>query len=76
MSLLMKSFVDGQALKYTRDITCFLAPYINSCRSGISGRHFMRRAGRSWSQVNRTAGVPSCAETPERSAIRIECRLA
>src|SRR4051812_102968 len=70
MSPLMKSFVAGQ-LKYARDITYFLAPYINSYKRFQVGTFAPTKA--IWSRDNRTAGFRLCGE--ETKAIRIECRV-
>ncbi len=69
MSPLMRSFVAGQ-LKYARDITYFLAPYINSYKRFQVGTFAPTKAV--WSRDNRTAGFRLCGE--ESKAIRIECR--
>jgi glutamine synthetase len=66
----MRSWVAGQ-LKYARDITVFLAPYINSYKRFQAGTFAPTRAV--WSRDNRTAGFRLCAEGS--SAIRIECRI-
>jgi glutamine synthetase len=70
MSPLMKSFVAGQ-LKYARDITYFLAPYINSYKRFQVGTFAPTKA--IWSRDNRTAGFRLCGE--DSKAIRIECRI-
>ena len=70
MSPLMRSFVAGQ-LKYARDITYFLAPYINSYKRFQVGTFAPTKAV--WSRDNRTAGFRLCGE--ETKAIRIECRI-
>ncbi|MEA2986745.1 MAG: glutamine synthetase [Alphaproteobacteria bacterium] len=70
MSPLMKNFVAGQ-LKYARDITYFLAPYINSYKRFQVGTFAPTKA--IWSRDNRTAGFRLCGE--ETKAIRIECRI-
>ena len=70
MSNLMRSWVAGQ-LKYANDITCFLAPYINSYKRFQAGTFAPTRAV--WSRDNRTAGFRLCAEGSK--AIRIECRI-
>jgi len=70
MSKLMQSWVAGQ-LKYTRDITYFLAPYINSYKRFQSGTFAPTRA--IWSRDNRTAGYRLCGEGGK--GIRIECRI-
>jgi len=70
MSPLMRHWVAGQ-LKYAPDITCFLAPYINSYKRFMVGTFAPTRA--IWSRDNRTAGFRLCAEGSK--AIRIECRI-
>ncbi len=70
MSKLMRSWVAGQ-LKYANDITCFLAPYINSYKRFQAGTFAPTRAV--WSRDNRTAGFRLCAEASK--SIRIECRI-
>ncbi len=70
MSALMRSWVAGQ-LKYARDITFFLAPYINSYKRFQVGTFAPTRAV--WSRDNRTAGFRLCAEGSR--GIRIECRV-
>jgi glutamine synthetase len=70
MSPLMRRFVAGQ-LKYARQITYFLAPYINSYKRFQVGTFAPTRA--IWSRDNRTAGFRLCGE--ETKAIRIECRV-
>jgi glutamine synthetase len=70
MSPLMRAWVAGQ-LKYVRDITVFLAPYINSYKRFQVGTFAPTRAV--WSRDNRTAGFRLCAEGSK--GIRIECRI-
>lgn len=70
MSKLMQSWVAGQ-LKYARDITWFLAPYINSYKRFQAGTFAPTRA--IWSRDNRTAGFRLCGEGGK--GIRIECRI-
>jgi glutamine synthetase len=70
MSALMRSFVAGQ-LKYARDITYFLAPYINSYKRFQVGTFAPTKTV--WSRDNRTAGFRLCGE--DSKAIRIECRV-
>jgi glutamine synthetase len=70
MSALMRSFVAGQ-LKYARDITYFLAPYINSYKRFQVGTFAPTKT--IWSRDNRTAGFRLCGEGSK--AIRIECRI-
>jgi glutamine synthetase len=70
MSGLMRSFVAGQ-LKYARDITWSLAPYINSYKRFQVGTFAPTKTV--WSRDNRTAGFRLCGEGSK--AIRIECRI-
>jgi glutamine synthetase len=70
MSALMRSFVAGQ-IKYARDITWFLAPYINSYKRFMSGTFAPTKTV--WSRDNRTAGFRLCGENSK--AIRMECRI-
>jgi glutamine synthetase len=70
MSPLMRSYVAGQ-LAYARDITYFLAPYINSYKRFQVGTFAPTKA--IWSRDNRTAGFRLCGEGSK--AIRIECRI-
>jgi len=70
MSETMRSFVAGQ-LKYARDITYFLAPYINSYKRFQAGTFAPTKT--IWSRDNRTAGFRLCGEGTK--GIRIECRI-
>jgi glutamine synthetase len=70
MSALMRGFVAGQ-LRYARDITYFLAPYINSYKRFQVGTFAPTKTV--WSRDNRTAGFRLCGEGSK--AIRIECRI-
>jgi glutamine synthetase len=70
MSELMRAYVAGQ-LKYAREITWFLAPYVNSYKRFQVGTFAPTRAV--WSRDNRTAGFRLCGEGSK--AIRIECRV-
>lgn len=70
MSALMRSFVAGQ-IKYAREITWFLAPYINSYKRFMAGTFAPTKTV--WSRDNRTAGFRLCGEGTK--AIRIECRI-
>ena len=58
-------------LKYAREITWFLAPYINSYKRFQVGTFAPTKA--IWSRDNRTAGFRLCGEGTK--AIRIECRI-
>lgn len=70
MSELMKQFMAGQ-LAYARDITYFLAPYINSYKRFQAGTFAPTKA--IWSPDNRTAGFRLCGE--HSKSIRVECRM-
>ena len=70
MSLLMRQFMAGQ-LKYSRELTYFLAPYINSYKRFMVGTFAPTRS--IWSFDNRTAGFRLCGEGTK--AIRVECRI-
>ena len=70
MSELMRSFVAGQ-IRYARDITYFLAPYINSYKRFQAGTFAPTKT--IWSRDNRTAGFRLCGEGTK--GIRIECRI-
>ena len=70
MSALMRKFMAGQ-LKYAREITWFLAPYVNSYKRFQVGTFAPTKA--IWSRDNRTAGFRLCGENSK--AIRTECRI-
>jgi glutamine synthetase len=70
MTALMRSWVAGQ-LKYARDLTYFLCPYINSFKRFQVGTFAPTRI--TWSRDNRTAGFRLCGEGTK--GIRIECRV-
>jgi glutamine synthetase len=70
MSDLMRHYLAGQ-LKYARDITLFLAPYINSYKRFQIGTFAPTKAA--WSRDNRTAGFRLCGEGSD--AVRVECRI-
>jgi len=70
MSDLMKHFMAGQ-LTYARDITYFLAPYINSYKRFQAGTFAPTKM--IWSPDNRTAGFRLCGERAK--SIRVECRI-
>ena len=69
MSPLMKSWVAGQ-LKYARDLTWFLAPYVNSYKRFQVGTFAPTRI--TWSVDNRTAGFRVVGAGP---SLRVECRI-
>ena len=70
MSELMQHYMAGQ-LTYAREITWFLAPYINSYKRFQAGTFAPTKA--IWSRDNRTAGFRLCGESS--NAIRVECRI-
>ena len=70
MSKLMQQFLAGQ-LAHAREITYFLAPYVNSYKRFQAGTFAPTRA--IWSLDNRTAGFRVCGDGTK--AVRIECRV-
>ncbi len=70
MSETMRQFLAGQ-LKYSREITFFLAPNVNSYKRFMAGTFAPTRSV--WSIDNRTAGFRVCGASTE--AVRIECRI-
>lgn len=70
MSDLMKHFLAGQ-LTHAREITAFLAPYINSYKRFCVGLFAPTKAV--WSTDNRTAGFRVCGAGTK--AVRVECRI-
>ena len=70
MSDLMKHYLAGQ-LHHARDITAFLAPYVNSYKRFTVGMFAPTKAV--WSADNRTAGFRVCGV--HSKAIRVECRI-
>jgi len=70
MSQIMLHFLAGQ-LRYTPEITVFLAPYINSYKRFAKGSFAPTKVV--WSVDNRTAGFRIVA--PDTSGVRIECRI-
>jgi glutamine synthetase len=70
MSPLMRAFLAGQ-IKYARDFTYFLAPYVNSYKRFQAGTFAPTKTV--WSRDNRTAGFRLCGEGTK--ATRIECRI-
>ncbi len=70
MSPLMKHYMAGQ-LAYARELTVFLAPYVNSYKRFTIGMFAPTKAV--WSADNRTAGFRVCGE--HSKAIRVECRI-
>ncbi len=70
MSALMKHYLAGQ-LHHARDITAFLAPYVNSYKRFTIGMFAPTKAV--WSADNRTAGFRVCGTGTK--AVRVECRI-
>ena len=70
MSQTMKHYMAGQ-LAYARDMTVFLAPYVNSYKRFSIGMFAPTKAV--WSADNRTAGFRVCGV--QSKAIRVECRI-
>ncbi len=70
MSAVMKQFMAGQ-LAHAREITLFLAPYVNSYKRFCVGMFAPTKAV--WSADNRTAGFRLCGE--QTKGIRVECRI-
>ncbi len=70
MSATMKQYLAGQ-LEHAREITYFLAPYINSYKRFMARTFAPTRAV--WSFDNRTAGYRVCGA--DTRAIRLECRI-
>ncbi|MFT2110924.1 glutamine synthetase family protein [Marinomonas sp. 2405UD68-3] len=70
MSELMRHYLAG-LLAYADDVTCLLAPYINSYKRFQEGTFAPTKAV--WSLDNRTAGFRLCGA--ETKGIRIECRI-
>ena len=70
MSPLMRSFLAGQ-IRHAREITWFLAPYVNSYKRFQAGTFAPTKT--IWSRDNRTAGFRLCGEGSK--AIRAECRI-
>ena len=70
MSEVMKHYLAGQ-LHHARDITAFLAPYVNSYKRFTVGMFAPTKAV--WSADNRTAGFRVCGV--HTKAVRVECRI-
>jgi glutamine synthetase len=70
MSATMRSFMAGQ-IRHAKDITYFLAPYINSYKRFQAGTFAPTKT--IWSRDNRTAGFRLCGEGTK--GIRAECRI-
>ncbi|MCP4432667.1 MAG: glutamine synthetase [Gammaproteobacteria bacterium] len=70
MSQTMRHYMAG-LLNHASEITCFLAPYINSYKRFAEGTFAPTKA--IWSRDNRTAGYRLCGESSK--AVRVECRV-
>jgi len=70
MSDLMRHYLAG-LLHHAGDVTCFLAPNINSYKRFMAGTFAPTKA--IWSMDNRTAGYRICGAGSQ--AVRIECRV-
>jgi glutamine synthetase len=70
MSATMKHYIAG-LLTHASDITCFLAPYVNSYKRFCVGMFAPTKAV--WSLDNRTAGYRVCGEGTK--GVRVECRV-
>jgi len=70
MSDVMRHYIAGQ-LAHAREITLFLAPYVNSYKRFTIGLFAPTKAV--WSLDNRTAGFRVCGEGTK--AVRVECRI-
>jgi glutamine synthetase len=70
MSAIMRHFLAGQ-LAHAREITAFLAPYVNSYKRFTVGMFAPTKAV--WSADNRTAGFRVVGEGSR--ALRVECRI-
>jgi glutamine synthetase len=67
---MMQHYLAGQ-LTHARELTYFLAPYINSYKRFMAGTFAPTKAV--WSFDNRTAGFRLCGA--DTKAIRVECRI-
>jgi glutamine synthetase len=70
MSAVMKSYIAGQ-LTHAREITLFLAPWVNSYKRFCVGTFAPTKAV--WSADNRTAGFRVCGLGTK--GVRVECRI-
>jgi len=70
MSETMRQYMAG-LIKYSSDITYFLAPYVNSYKRFQKGT--FAPTGSVWSVDNRTAGFRLCGDGTK--AVRVECRI-
>ncbi|MFD2173170.1 glutamine synthetase family protein [Rhodobacter lacus] len=70
MSEIMRHFLAGQ-LAFSRELSYFLAPYVNSYKRFCVGMFAPTKAV--WSLDNRTAGYRICGEGSK--SVRVECRI-
>jgi glutamine synthetase len=70
MSKMMQQYLAGQ-LAHARELSYFLAPYVNSYKRFMAGTFAPTKAV--WSFDNRTAGFRLCGA--DSKAIRVECRI-
>jgi len=70
MSATMRSYLAG-LLAHATEMTCFLAPYVNSYKRFCVGLFAPTRIV--WSTDNRTAGYRVCGA--DSKAVRVECRV-
>ncbi len=70
MSRTMRHYMAG-LLHHASEITCFLAPYINSYKRFAAGTFAPTKA--IWSMDNRTAGYRVCGA--DTKSVRVECRV-
>jgi len=70
MSATLESYIAG-LLKYSADVTFFLAPYVNSYKRFVPGTFAPTKIA--WSVDNRTAGYRLVGENTK--GVRIECRI-
>ncbi|RYH09635.1 glutamine synthetase family protein [Tropicimonas sp. IMCC6043] len=70
MSQTMRHYVAG-LLEHASEVTCFLAPYVNSYKRFCVGMFAPTKAV--WSTDNRTAGYRICGAGTK--GIRVECRV-
>jgi glutamine synthetase len=70
MSQIMRHYLAGQ-LAFSRELSCFLAPFVNSYKRFCVGMFAPTKSV--WSLDNRTAGFRICGENTR--AVRVECRI-
>jgi len=74
MSKLMRHWLAGQ-MRYAREYSYFLAPYINSYKRFVAGSWAPTKVA--WAPDNRTTAFRVCGIGPKHgsSALRVECRI-